>query len=207
MTKLSYNVKIKLRIQIKCNISSAIWDNFIKIPNDWSIFPLSLNSENTVLSTVNVTWHYSLSCAPLESQPARLCEEVTLDSGSDCFCWFGRPSADNFWPFAVALISQMDLLTMVDDWRWGVEELIARRHAGPIWYEGRRADSPPSMMDNGSSWFYLRVLVGGPTPPNSVCFPLSLYRLCGCRVVTPKGIVCQHIIKASAETENSIPQS
>lgn len=169
-----------------------------------------------ILSTVNVTWHYALSCAPLVSQPACLCEEVMLDSCSDCFCWFGRPSADNFWPFAVALISQMDLLTMVDDWRWGVEELIGKEAR---WLEVRsdmRVEepiAPPSMVDNGSSWFYLCVLVGGPpppptsTPPNSVCFLLSLYRLCGCRVVTPKGIVCQHIIKASAETENSIPQS
>lgn len=161
-----------------------------------------------ILSTVNVTWCYSLSCTPFESQPACLCEEVTLDSRSDCSCWFGRPSADNFWPFAVALISQMDLLTMVDDWRWGVEELIGKEARWlDVWSDmrGEEPIAPPSM--EAADFTYVYFLAGQSSPPNSVRFLLSLYRLCGCRVVTPKGIVCQHIIKASAETENSIPQS
>lgn len=57
------------------------------------------------------------------------------------------------------------------------------------------------MVDSGRGWFYLPLLVSPPPPQLIyVCFLLSLYHLCGCRVVTPKGIVCQHIIKASAET-------
>lgn len=38
----------------------------------------------------------------------------------------------------------------------------------------------------------------------SVVFVLYL---CGCRVVTPKGIVCQHTIKAGPVTTESISQS
>lgn len=33
-----------------------------------------------------------------------------------------------------------------------------------------------------------------------------LVSLCGCRVVTPEGIVCQHTIKARPVTEDSISQ-
>lgn len=71
-------------------------------------------------------------------------------------------------------------------WQWWMTEVGGRgAHrqggtlvGGPIWYEGRRADSPPSMVDNGSSWFYLCVLVGGPPPQFcvfSVVFILSLW--------------------------------
>lgn len=131
-----------------------------------------------ILSTVNVTWHYSLSCAPVESQPARIGEEGTLDSRSDCFCWFGRPSADNFWPFAVALISQMDLLTMVDDWRWGVEELIGKEAR---WLEVRsdmRGEEPIAPQAwwtmEAADFTYVYLLAGHP-PILCVVFISSLW--------------------------------
>lgn len=87
------------------------------------------------------------------------------------------------------------------------------------WYEEKTVDGHSSELDSGWAWRYLPLVFGGVFPPEELkvilfliahlwdsSLPSSflLFPPCGCRVVTPEGIVCQHTIKARPVTKGCI---